>query len=196
MIFAALDAYEILSQKRNITRIELEPIIDAMRSGWVAADTSAGHLLAELASRHVAAQEALRELTTSRKSKERSAAIYCLSNEIPKLLLCELLTLGIIDRSKAVCRRAAMKCDLLRLKEMLPELEKRIVVERDNDLKYELEFHAAMIRNGYMVKRNADGSLTLHVREKNGWSSQEISQEDIDGGSIPVLVAERQSKKY
>jgi len=77
---------------------------------------------------------------------------------------------------------------------MLPEILQRAAGEPDAGVKQKLEFHAAMIRDGYLVERKEGERLSLCVRARDGWSWQEISQADIDGGRLPILVAERQSK--
>jgi hypothetical protein len=189
LMFAAMDSFETLYRAGNVSPDELTAVIEAARSPWVAVWGVGGRLLAEFARRHGSAQITIRALATSRKRNERFQAIDSLSAEMPKTLLQELLTLGLNDHSKLVRRRAAMKCDTLRLREMLPEMMQRAAVEPDSQVKHSLEFHAAMIRDGYLIERKG-GNLTLRVRVRNGWSSQLITQDDIDGGRVPALVAE------
>ena len=197
LIFAALDAFEALgAAARQLNREELSAVEEAARSRWVAAWDVGGRALAELACQHVAAQEAFRELVASPASSERFQAISSLSARMPAPLLRELLTRGLNDRSKKVRVRAAMTCDTLRLEELLPELERRAGVEPDAEVEYELRFHAAMIRDGYLVERKGRGRLSLCVRTRDGWSWQDISRADLDDGRVPALVAERQAQPF
>jgi hypothetical protein len=113
---------------------------------------------------------------------------------MPRDLLCQLRTRGLNDRSKTVRVWAAHQCDTLRLTEMVPEMTRRAAREPDSWVKAKLEFHAAMLRDGYHVERGEGGRLRLCGRTRDGWSYQEVSPEDVDGGRIPALAAERLSK--
>jgi hypothetical protein len=196
LIEAALDSFEVLRRARKISPGQLVAITEAARCRWVAGSDIGGRALAALACKHAAAQQAFRDLVGSRKSHERYQAISRLSERMPKPLLQELLTRGLNDRSKAVRLWAAHKCDTLRLAEMVPEMARRAASEPDAGVKHKLEFHAAMIRDGYLVERKRGGRLTLCVRSKYGWNWQDISQQDLESGRIPALVAEEQSRSY
>jgi hypothetical protein len=196
LIFAALDSFELLVGTPTVSPEDLAAIMEAARCPWVAVGDIGGRALAELAGRHQAAQDAFRVMIASRKSSERLQAVDHLSARMPTSLNQEILRRGINDRSKSVRLCAARKCDRLHLREMLPELEQRVEVEPAPELKQRLEFHIAMIRDGYLIERKEDGEIQLCVRKRNGWSWQEISQEDIDNGRVLSLVAEEQAKLY
>jgi hypothetical protein len=196
LLLAALDSFETLVGAVKVSPEELTAIIEAARCRWVAAGGVGGHALADLACQHPAAQEAFREMMASRKSSDRFRAVDSLSAGMPTALVQDVLARGLRDRSKGVRLCAARKCDTLRLRGMLPELERRAEAEPDPEVKRQFEFHAAMIRDGYLVEREEGGAIYLCVRARNGWSSQEISQDDIDNGLVPGLVAQRQAKPY
>lgn len=184
LIFAALDAYEALTDATAVLRRDLEPITTAARTRSVAVWDVGGRALAELACHHLEAQEIFRDLATSKKNNERFQAISSLSKAMPKPFVRDLLGRALNDRSKSVRLRAAMICDSLRLKELLPELRSRAAIEPDAQVKHELEFHATMIRDGYQIEHK-DGRLSLCIRVRNGWSWQDITQVDIDSGRVP-----------
>jgi hypothetical protein len=137
LIFAALDSLEALARAPSATREELAAIVEAARSRWVAVWDIGGRALADLACQHSAAQEVFGELMASRKNSERFQAVSCLAAGMASPLLQELLSRGPNDRSKNVRVRAAMMCDTLRLREMLPELGHRAAIEADPEVQHE-----------------------------------------------------------
>src|SRR5262249_36511416 len=110
-------------------------------------------------------------------------------------LLQELLGQALTDRGKRVRSRAAYVCDALRQAEMVPGMLRQAEVEPEADVKRELEFHAAMIRDGYVVEPKEGGGLTLHIRLRAGWTCQDITQKDVDRGRVPAIVAKRRAER-
>jgi hypothetical protein len=192
IIFVAMDSFEALKLAKAITREQLEPIVVAARCPCRAAWDVGGRLLAELAQTNKAAQEAFRELVTSRKASERLHAVVSLSARMPVALLQELLSQTVNDRSRRVRQWTAEMCISLSLREMVPELLRRAEAEPDIEVKRELEFNAALIRDGYLVERKEGGRLCLNIRLRGGGLTwQDISQKDIDRGRVPAIVAKR-----
>ncbi len=189
VIFAAMDSFEALKGKKEIARDQLETVVAATRCPWLAVWDIGGRLLAELAEKHPAAQEAFRELMTSPKANERFQVIWSLSGRLPGSLLQELLGQALTDRSKRVRLTAAYFCDVLQQRELVPGMLRQAEVEPEADVKRKLEFHAAMMRDGYLVEPKEGGGLTLLIRLQNGWTQQDITQKDVDRGRVPAIVA-------
>ncbi|HEY7425636.1 MAG TPA: hypothetical protein VH682_15500 [Gemmataceae bacterium] len=189
VIFTAMDSFEALKQAKVISREKLEPIIAAARCPRRAAWDVGGRLLAELAQTNQAAQEAFRELVASRKASERLQAVLSLSARMPVALLQELLSQTVNDRSKRVRQWTAEQCNMLNLREIVPELLRRAETEPDPDVKRGLEFNAALIRDGYRVEIKEGGRLRLYIRLRDGGlTSQDISQKDVKRGRVPAIV--------
>jgi hypothetical protein len=107
LIAAALDVFEALADAPNTNRGELAAVEDALRCPRVPVWSCAGLVLAELAVRHVAAQEVFRAFLASPRAAERFQAISHLTDRMPRELLEELLNQGLCDRSTHVRERAA-----------------------------------------------------------------------------------------
>jgi hypothetical protein len=190
VILAAMDAFERLSREATLSGAQLQALVVATRSQRLAACSMGCRLLGNLACRHGAAQEAYREVLTSGRAKVRLWAIFWLHPEMPGPQLQDVLGQGLTDRSKHVRKQAAQKCDQLNLREMVPVILRQAAAEADAEVKRELEYHARMIQDGYVIERNAQGGLTLYVRLKGGGVTwQEIKQKDVDRGKVPALVA-------
>jgi hypothetical protein len=107
LMSAVIDVLEALVDAPVATRGELAAVEDAMRCPRVAVSSCAGIVLAELATRHAAAQEAFRALLASPRAAERFQAISYVSDRMPRALVEELLGQGLRDRSGQVRERAA-----------------------------------------------------------------------------------------
>jgi hypothetical protein len=190
IILAAMDAFERLRPEATLSGAQLQALVVATRSQRLAACSMGCRLLGKLACQHGAAQEAYREVLASGKAKVRLEAIFWLHPEMPRPLLQDVLGQRLADRSKHVRKQAARKCDLLNLREIVPALLRQAEVEADAEVKRELEYHARMIQDGYVIERDAQGGLTLSVRLKGGCVTwQEIKRKDVDRGNVPALVA-------
>ena len=197
VILSALDVFDQLQEVRNLTAGQLTPIIDAVRCPLPGAWDIGGRLLAALAVTQNVAQEAFRNLVASPKANERLQAVLSLSPKMPPELLQEFLSKTINDRSNRVRLWTAEMSDRLLLREMLPKLLERATVETESEVRRALEFHAAMIRDGYLVRREEDGRLNLIIRLPGGGAtSQEIKQKDVDRGRVPAIVAKRLAERY
>jgi hypothetical protein len=196
VIFAAMDAFEALKPAIEVSRDQLGPIVAAIRCPWEAAWDVRGDLLAELAWKHRAAQDAFRELVASRKALERFRAVLSLSARMPKSLLLELLSHTVNDRSKRVRQWTAEVCGRLMLQEMIPKLLERAQAEPDPEVKRSMEFNAALIRDGYAVERKEESRLYLYIRlPDGGLTGQDITQRDVDRGRVPAIVAKRLAER-
>src|SRR5262245_15033408 len=176
-----MDAFERHRHRAAVSGEQLHALVVATRSRWLAACSMACRLLGKLACRQGAAQEAYREVLTSGRAKVRLEAIFWLHPEMPRPLLQDVLVQGLTDRSKHVRKQAARKCDLLNLREMVPVILRQAEAEADAEVKRELEYHARLIQDGFVIERDRRGGLTLAVRLKDGGVTwQEIKQKDVD----------------
>lgn len=190
LCLAALDSYAALTAETSVSRDDLSVIERAARSGKVAPAEIGGRALAALACRHAAAREAFRDLMASGRRDDRLRAVMCLSSWMPVRLVREVLRLGFHDRSEVVRGQAAAACDTLGRRELLPALEERADAESLPWAKHKFLFHAAMLRDGYLVERK-EGRLYLTARTASGgWASCGITRADLDAGRVPALVAE------
>jgi hypothetical protein len=190
VMFAAMDSFERLRQENIVRPKQLQPIITATRSPWQASRSLGCRLLCNLARSCRTAQEALRELWTAGKAKDRLAVTLDLSTPMPRPLLQELLDQGIRDRSKKVRLWAAERCNQLMFQELVPALRRQAEVESDWEVKRTLERCVGFIEHGYWIERSGGGRLTLLVRlPKGGHTWQDIRQRDVDRGGVPAIIA-------
>jgi hypothetical protein len=194
--YAALDTYVTLANCDRIQLTDLQSIITAAKSKYLTVWDVGTVFLVRLAESHTAAQEAMLEIMESSKANERSHIIWALTAQLPKDFRLNMLGKAIPDRAKHVRTIAAAKTDLFGFKELIPDLEAQRDQERDDKVKDTLHFHIVMLRDGYILKLNADGNPCLTVRTKNGWGSPYITQEDIDQGRLQAKIEEMQTKRY
>jgi len=195
----ALDTYEKLVGHDAIERHELGPIVIAAMCPYRVAYDIGTEMLVRLASSNVTAQDVIREIVfNSHKVSERFRIIANLSHGLSREYTVELIRKALNDKGNRVREKAAEVADSLELKELLPDLDKRLLSENHPSAKRAIEFHAAMLRDGYVLKQNVDGSFALTVRKKNGWnngwSGKTIKKEDIENGKLQFLIEKIQSQ--
>lgn len=193
LIDAALDAFVRLQRKRRISANDLEPIVAAARCRFRAVWDMGTDLLLYLSTRHSAARVAVREILRSRKVNERFQMVASLSPDVPKALAIELIRAALEDKGNRVREKAAEAADRLGLKEVLPDMEKQLRIERHRNAKSSLEFHVAMVRDGYFLQYE-NGGPNLWVRNKDGWGGALITQDDVDQGRLQAIIADARSE--
>ena len=134
----------------------------------------------------------LREMIGSGKWNERLRAVLSLTSYLPKSFVQELLNQTVNDRSKRVRYWTAWQCDQLTLREMVPVLLQQAEVEPNPEMKREIERHALLLRDGYIVELQENGRLELQIRLPNGGLTWiDISQKDIKSGQVPSIVQKK-----
>ncbi len=191
----ALDAFERLEKTQNISAEEIRPIVAAAKCRFRQVWDIAADLLTLLSNKHSSAQDAMREMLQSKKVGERFQVIAALNSRVPKSLALELIRKALKDTGNRVREKAAERADDLKFLQLLPELEQALSVEKHPNAKSALEFNISMLRDGYLVEDHKK-YITVTVRMRRGTSSQIISQEDIDRGRVPSIIADMRAPDW
>jgi len=191
----ALNTFEILSARKTIEPFDLEPIIQAAKSPYLVAFDIGTEMLVRLAVNNLTAQSVIREIILgARKENERFRMIAALNNDLPREFTIELLRKALYDKGKRVREKAAAMADTLELKELLPEIDKCLHSESHPITKKGIELHAAMLRDGYLLKKIEDGNYSLTVRINNGWRVQIVKKAEIENGKLYQIIADARSQ--
>jgi HEAT repeat protein len=86
--------------------------------------------LMELAEKHNAVLDTLRELFASRKSKDRFIIIAYLRGALPRDFLLDIVGKGLTDKSSQIRWKAAQACGGIDLKELLPSMESGLSLKK------------------------------------------------------------------
>jgi hypothetical protein len=190
----AIDAYAQASDAGRVTAAPVEPLVVAAKSRFTRVWESAMELLVRLTPKHPVVRDAMREMLNSNKVNERFNVVAGLKACVPKSLPIELIRRALNDKGSRVRGKAAEAADRLFLSELLPDLESTLASEGNPSAKENMEFHVAMLRDGYILRREEDGRPRLAVRIKRGWAMPPITQKDIDEGKLNIIVARTKAR--
>jgi hypothetical protein len=133
----------------------------------------------------------------SRKASVRFQAIALLGiSHVPKPIAAELIRKALRDKAHKVRAEAAAVAERLGLAELLPELLQALRVEGHALAKKLLEFHIALLRDGYVLECEHDQPiLTVKLAPGIGWwRSFPVTRKDITDGKLKAIVADAKLK--
>lgn len=192
----ALDCFERLAKEDHIQRNDLEPLVAASRHPHIFVWDIGTVFLVKLAVTDATARDVITELVGDKKANVRNSIIWALKGELPREFLLQTLRVGLSDRSKKVRQQAIKVSDMLRVNELVPELQEMLETEQDREVQRTLQFHIPMMTDGYLLEYDDRKEPQLIVRTNSGWGSARITQEDIDAGRLPDIVRAKQASAF
>jgi len=193
LLLAALNAFDRLRRVRRISALDLSPIETAAKCPFKAVWIIGTDLIMRLAAKDRVAKDAVRRIMSSKKVEERfqiTAALTCI---LPKAFSKEIIRIALKDKGKRVREKAVEACDRLRLKEMLPELDARLAVEHNPDVKRQLQFSIAMLREGYLLEPEEP---CLIVTTPIGFCCPVVTKKDITEERLSALISGVKSGRW
>lgn len=164
----AITTYEALSGRGVVTEHDITPVVTAARSPNKLAWDMGVYFLTRLAARHEVARAALDALATDRLAELRGRALMALNDALPKSFCIDLVRRGLADRSRRVRDIGADMCRRLLLVDLLPELIAAAEAETHAMAKLQMEIFVGIIREGYHIYPDPDGTLRVVVRITEG----------------------------
>jgi hypothetical protein len=128
----------------------------------------AAGLLGRLARRFQVAKDSIQRLSVDRRLRARVNALVALES----FEVCDLheaiARVALEDRSTKVRNLAADKIRGWNLRQLLPDLERAIAREPKLELRTTLEKQRDLLRDGYSLKHDADGSVWITYQQATG----------------------------
>jgi hypothetical protein len=192
---AAVDAFEAIERKRQITAADLAPLVAAARSPYTAVNNTGCNLLVELADRHPAARQCLVQLARDKRAVVRFSAVYAVGMVLGKgFYLSEPLRREIVeralgDRSTLVRRTAIEQAETFGFKDLLPRLEAMQRTETNDDVLKALAKHIPLLRDGFLLEPSGQGGYFLWVRLPGSLSGTGIARADYSEEFVRQQVA-------
>jgi hypothetical protein len=184
----ALDAFDRSANAGKLAPADLAAITEAACSRHRRVWDIGTDMLMRVACKWCEGQAATRQILNSAPANARFQITAAITGDLPQPFATEIIRLALHDKSARVRDKAAEACGRLKLKELLPDLERRLTVERDTTVRESLEFFIAMLREGYLLKYRGREPI-LWVQTPGGYCSPALTQADIDGGRLPELIA-------
>jgi hypothetical protein len=183
----ALEEFKRSVRVRTVSAAHLRPILAKARSRLLDDWWTAMDLLTALAGKNAGVQDALFALSNSKKVNHRFAVVACLSPLVPKSLAKKILRKALDDRASTVRQKAAEAADRLGFEDLTADMEQRLAREADPKTRKALQFHVAMLRDGYFLEWK-EGEPRLTVRANSGYWDARVTRQDIARGRIPSIV--------
>ncbi len=157
--YPALRAFDQLRRRDNIDRSELNPIIPGFRSRCQLTWELCQKCLQVLQPKHSAVREVWTELIGDADATVRKRTLRSMNSRLPRSYCVKILRQGLADRGSSVRSLAAYRIQNLLLKEMLPDLEQRLSLEKNDATKQNFEQAISMLRFGYFYNAEAGHML-------------------------------------
>lgn len=188
-LLAAIDAYDAICETARISPELLRPIVEAASSSRIPLYDTATTFLSKLTDRFPEVCDAVKAMFEAPRSHVRFNAILCLGSSTPPNLTFELLRRGLRDKSVRVRWKAADRAGRLRLRDLVPELEKALVIEKDSKASRTIHLELRLLRDGYILEPSG-GGFTLTTFTPHGIRGRFISTSELEKRGIDALVEE------
>lgn len=187
-LVAALDAMEFGAALPDPL---LQSVVEAASSERLPIYELSTTVLGKLAERDRNALEAILKMSKARQSHVRHNALLCLTEEMPIELCVDIVRSALMDKSVRVRRKAADWAGRLKLKAVLPDMEKAEAIEPDEATRNTIGYELRMLRDGYFVEPPDGGVSYVTVNSpKGGRTTFRAKSSDIEERGIAVIVSE------
>ncbi len=198
LLFAAIDAYDIILDENRLDAALLAPIVEAACDSHALLYENVPRFLGKLTAESPLARESVERMAVDSKSHVRFNAILCLRKETPPDFTLRLLQQGLRDKSSRVRTKAADWAGRLLVAELVPDLEAAFAKEKHETTKGTLEFELRLLRDGYILEPDEDDDdhFSITVRIPNGTRGGWVSRSELDQRGIQAIVAELTLERF
>ena len=86
--------------------------------------------------------------------------------------------------------KAADEADRLNRKNLLPEIQHALQIEKNLGAHHAIEFSYLFLRDGYILKEKPGGICDISIRLPNGGTSISVTRIELDRKGAPTIVAD------
>jgi hypothetical protein len=153
-------------------------------------------LLVKLTEQFAEARQAVVSMAQDSRSHVRFNAILCLGKSTPRALTLQLIRQCLRDKSARVRQKAADWAGRLRVREIVPDLEQAKSKESYAKARESIAFNLQLLRDGYILERNPDGSCDVSTFTNNGIAARWVSGSELKQRGIAAIVAELANDRF
>lgn len=164
VLLAVADAFDAAMIDGDMTEDRLRVIVQAVSSPKVAIWESCCGILGAASERWPNAAEAILQISRQSHAHVRFNAICSLTEKTPAHVVNEVLKNGLSDRSARVRWKAADQACSLNQHRLIPDIAKAVNCEVNPKAKSSINFSLHFLRDGFLVRRNEDGSYNISIR--------------------------------
>ena len=153
-------------------------------------------LLSDLSGQFTEVQEAIETMARDPHSHVRFNAILCIGASTPASMSMQLLRQCLHDKSARVRGKAADWIGRMRLRELVPDLEEASRNETHVEAKDTINFELRLLRDGYILARQSDGTFSVTARTKIGCIGCFVSESELNRRGIDAIVADLAERPF
>jgi hypothetical protein len=131
-----------------------------------------------------------RRMAVDSRSHVRFNAILCLKKATPLDFTLRLIRQGLRDKSANVRGKAADWAGRLRIRQVVSDLEAALAVEKNKKARETIEFELRLLRDGYILTQETDGTFCVTAFTPNGCGSRWFKGPEIEQRGMEAIVAE------
>jgi len=193
---ACLNGYEKIKTNNRVDKRSLNSVIRAARSSRAPLFNTAIHFLRDLSAHYREVGEVILTMSTDKHWYVRCHALLSLGQGTPSNVVRAILKKSLQDRSARVRGLAAWQARSLHVLKLIPDLENQFSIEPHLEVKYSIDFHLRLLRDGYFVdKKNAKLPL-IWIPTSDGIRGCSVSQQEIDTKGIQAIISEIRRNPY
>lgn len=192
IIFEAVAAYDACIFNAEVSQADLQPIVNAAMSPYTLVFEVGCNFLGTLAEMHEPARQCWLAMARAKLAPARWHAVAYLETHLPESLRREVLSLALYDKSSVVREKGVEKAWRFKFKDLLPQLDAILLTEKHPGVRESLEFYIPLLRDGYFVAANDDGSgywLTVGMLD-GGIAGRFILAEEYSDDYVRGAIAE------
>lgn len=188
LVEALAAAVDCLAGTSPVTPAALAAAVEAASDGREAVYDSGTAVLGEIATRWQAGRDAIEQMANSKHAHVRHNAILCLHE--PDQFSAGLLVRAMADKSARVRRKAVDWAGRLKLRILVPELEKAQLTEIDIKTRALIARELPLLRDGYWSEPAGSDSTVVTVATPSGRICRVVDNRELAGRGIEAVVSE------
>jgi hypothetical protein len=189
-LLAIADAFDSARERGTLNSEQLALIVDGASSEKALLWMTSVDILGALSKDWPEAVEAIVAMSKDRNSQVRFNAICCLQVGIPNDAINSILKAGLIDKSSQVRWKAADQAEKLDKVDFIPDLTAAFAAEKNKKTREAIEHHLLLLRDGYILQSQEDGSFFVTARTKGGCTGRGVTAEELKTKGVNMIADE------
>lgn len=148
------------------------------------------YILAQLAVQDVRALAVVAKMAAASTVDARHNAILCLRSENPSAHCESIVRAALNDKTPRVRCKAADWAGRLRLRSVVPDLERAVQQESNKKTREVMCFELELLRDGFVSRQIDDSSTSVTVLTPTGRLSRAYSTKDVEARGFKAILAE------
>ena len=188
MLLKVAEAYDAVRRDGKLSPKRLQAIVDGVSNKKMIVWANASDLLQLLSYDYTDAAEAILEMSKSRHGHVRFSALCSLGKETSPDVVDAVIRLGLADQSSRVRWKAADRARYLGRKNLVPEIAAALNAERHAKTRDSVDLSLKLLRDGYTVEEQKDGTFFLTVSCRGGFCCRYVGAQEMKSRGVEAIA--------